>query len=110
MTLTNALCAALNDPPHRDLLRTIGDRLCDDAREIRQTMTAQIIRIALRDADHLVAHVRLMADVLVTDGASLEDIVTVIGEARHAPEIRRSPQWVAAATRLAQWADKQVTP
>jgi hypothetical protein len=64
-----------------------------------------VIRVAIRDADHLAVHVPIMADVLVTKGASLKDIVTIIGEARHAPEIPRSAEWTAAAERLAAWAD-----
>jgi len=107
MTLTNAL---LSVPTDLEPLRKMSGRAGANVGEAYQSLTADILRVSLRDADHLVEHVPIILDVLHGAGASLPDLAVIMREASADPETPRSTGWTAAATRLAQWADKQVTP
>ena len=108
MTLTDALRAALADPPNLEPLRKMSAREGADVAEAYRNLTAALIRVALRDADYLVGHVPIILDVLQEAGAPLPDLAVIMREASAAPEIPRSAEWVSAAERLAAWADGEV--
>ncbi len=107
MTLTNALLSA---PTDLEPLRKMSGRTGANVGEAYQSLTADMLRVSLRDADYLVEHVPIILDVLQGAGAPVQDLAAIMREASADPEVRRSPEWSAAATRLARWADKQVTP
>lgn len=107
MTLTNAL---LSVPTDLEPLRKMSGRVGANVGEAYQSLTADLLRVSLRDADYLVEHVPIILDVLRGGGASLSDLATIMREASADPATPRSVEWTAAATRLAAWADKQVTP
>ena len=109
MTLTDALRAALADPPNLEPLRKMSAHGGMDVREVYRNLTADLLRVSLRAADHLADHMPIVLDVLHKAGASLEDLRTVCRGALDNPEIPRSAEWVSAAERLAAWADG-VTP
>lgn len=106
MTLTDALFSVTTD---LEPLRKMSGRAGANVGEAYQSLTADMLRVSLRDADHLVEHVPIICDVLHNAGAPLPDLVAIMCEAGADPEIPRSAEWTAAATRLAQWADSQVT-
>ncbi len=104
MTLTEALRAALAEPADLEPLRSMR-LLGRDAGAAYRSLSADLLGIALRDADDLVEHVPIILDVLCGAGASLPDLAAIMREASTDPEIPRSAEWVAAAERLAAWAD-----
>ncbi len=108
MTLTDALRAALADPPNLEPLRKMSAREGADVAEAYRNLTAALISVALRDADYLVEHVPIILDVLHKAGAPLPDLVAIMREASANPEMPRSAEWVKAAERLAAWADGEV--
>lgn len=105
MTLTDALRAALATPADLEPLRKMSAHGGADVREAYRNLTADLLRVSLRAADHLVEHVPIMLDVLRKAGAPLPDLAAIMREASADPEIPRSAEWVAAAERLAAWAD-----
>ena len=108
MTLTDALRAALADPPDLEPLRKMSAHGGVDRGEAYRNLAAVVLRVSLRTADHLAEHVPIMLDVLHEAGASLPDLVAIMREASANPEIPRSAEWVSAAERLAAWADGEV--
>lgn len=105
MTLTEALRQALATPSDLAPLRKMSAREGVDVAEAYRNLTAAMIGVALRDADYLVEHVPIILDVLQGAGAPLPDLAAIMREASADPEIPRSPEWIAAAERLAAWAD-----
>jgi len=105
MTLTAALRAALATPSDLEPLRKMSARKGADVAEAYRNLTAAMLCVSLRVADHLAEHVPIMLDVLHKAGAPLEDMRTVCRGALADPEIPRSAEWTAAALRLAAWAD-----
>ena len=114
MTLTNALHAALADPPDLEPLRQIAAQSVDpdDTRAARQALLAHLFLAGLvRDhlRDRLPAMTPAIVFTLLAAGGNRGDLHTVIAEPAVAPEIHRSAEWVDAALRLAAWADGEVT-
>ena len=105
MTLTNALHAALATPSDLEPLRKMSGRAGTNVGEAYLSLTADMLRVSRRDADHLVEHVPIILDVLRGGGATPQDLAAIMREASAAPEIPRSAEWTAAALRLAAWAD-----
>ena len=115
MTLTDALRAALADPPDLELLRQIAAQSVDpdDTRAARQALLAHLSLAGLvRDhlRDRLPAMTPAIVFTLLAAGGNRGDLHTVTAEPAVAPEIPRSAEWVSAAERLAAWADGQVEP
>ena len=106
MQLTDALRAALATPSDLQPLRKMSAREGADVAEAYRNLTAAMIGFALRDADYLVEHVPIILDVLQGAGASLPDLAVIMREASADPDLPRSAEWVAAAERLAVWADR----
>jgi len=105
MTLTTALRAALAEPADLEPLRKMSTFGGVDRGEAYRNLAADLLRVSLRAADHLVEHVPIILDVLHGAGAPLPDLATIMREASADPEIPRSAEWTAAALRLAAWAD-----
>ncbi len=109
MTLTYALRAALAVPSNLEPIRALSGRAGANVGEAYQSLTADLLRVSLRAADHLVEHVPIILDVLRGGGAPLPDLAAIMREASADPKTPRSAEWVSAAERLAAWADGKVS-
>ena len=111
MSLTDALRQALADPPDLKLLRA---QLADPSRPPLLAILCRIFIFAVRpwssESDYLIESLPIIVDVLHERGANLDDLRLVVTEPAEMTYEPRSAEWTAAATRLAEWADAQVTP
>ena len=111
MTLTDALRAAIADPPDLQPLRAL---LAESAvHSPRPAVLCRIFIFAVKpwssESDYLIESLPIIVDALHERGANLDDLRLVVTEPAKRTAETRSAEWTAAATRLAAWADKQVT-
>jgi len=113
MTLTDALRAALDPATHASNLtplRQIVAHVVTDPGDARVGLISRVLLFGLAPSTAengrlLAAEIPDIVLVCVNAGADLDDFRTVCNEPAVAPEIPRSAEWVAAAERLAAWAD-----
>ena len=116
MTLTNALRLALDPATHASNLTPLrqiaAQDVPGDTRAARQALLAHVLLAGL-DRGHLGGRIDSGAPAilftLLSGGADLDDFRLVTMEPAVAPELPRSAEWVAAAERLAAWADGEAT-
>ncbi len=121
MSLTNALCAALTIPPTihpSDLhpLWAIFASVATNQASAVRVLVALVLYFGLNPrsvgltGNRIADEINPILETLISAGANAKDADLLRSEPMRCPEIPRSAEWTAAATRLAQWADKQVTP
>ena len=113
MTLTDALRAALAEPPNLEPLRALLARGAPQPEQIGQNLIARIFAYALTltmepthgDGDRLAILLPATMTLALLGGIDRDDLLAVICEPVLNPGQRRSAEWRAAAERLAAWAD-----
>lgn len=112
-TVVTALDLALAEPPNLGPLHRITTSFAPSPDRARRAIVAGILEAGLaplseRGGSAASQHTLDSFRALVSEWCSPNDLILIYDEPVLNPDVPRSPEWTAAAHRLAAWADAQM--